>query len=48
MTPKHSFAGLLLTGAGPRLAVAFAIIILLWSGYFWATGTPGALLWASE
>ncbi|MEM6275437.1 MAG: hypothetical protein AAF714_00690 [Pseudomonadota bacterium] len=48
MTPKQSFAGLLLVGAGPRLAVACVIILLLWGGFFWATGTPGPMLWASQ
>ncbi|MEL6335383.1 MAG: hypothetical protein AAFQ88_01930 [Pseudomonadota bacterium] len=35
--------GLLLLGAGPRLAVALLILGLLWAGFFWATTSPGAL-----
>lgn len=31
---------LLLTGAGPRLAIAAVIILFLWAGFFWATGLP--------
>lgn len=31
-------AGLLLLGAGPRLAVAGVIVLALWVGFFWATG----------
>lgn len=34
---------LLLVGAGPRLAVAVLIVLLLWAGFFWATATPGGL-----
>lgn len=34
---------LLLLGAGPRLAVAALVVVLLWAGFFWATSTPGAL-----
>ncbi len=34
---------LILTGAGPRLAIGAVIVALLWLGFFWATATPGAL-----
>ena len=34
---------LLLLGAGLRLAAAALIVAVLWAGFFWATGTPGAL-----
>ncbi|MEM6608091.1 MAG: hypothetical protein AAF689_05875 [Pseudomonadota bacterium] len=43
MTPKNRTLGLLLVGAGPRLAMAALIMAVLWAGFFWATATPGAL-----
>ncbi len=42
MRPDVSNLRLLLVGAGPRLAIAIAIIVVLWLGFFWATGNPGA------
>lgn len=33
---------LLLIGVGPRLAIALAVVVALWLGFFWATATPGA------
>lgn len=41
MKGSHRWPGLLLAGAGSRLAVAGAVILLLWAGFFWATGMPG-------
>lgn len=41
---KGTILGLLLLGAGTRLAMAALVVALIWLGFFWATGTPGALL----
>lgn len=38
MSKHDKMAGLLLLGAGPRLAVAAVIALALWAGFFWATG----------
>ena len=35
--------GLLLAGAGHRLALAAVIVLVLWLGFLWATAQPGAL-----
>ena len=35
---------LLLAGAGSRLAIAGAVILCLWLGFFWATGLPVPLV----
>lgn len=44
MTPwRHTARGMLLIGAGPRLAGAALIAMLLWALFFWATSTPGSL-----
>ena len=43
MSTKTKAIGLLLVGAGPRLAVALLIVAALWAGFFWATATPGTL-----
>ena len=34
---------LLLVGALPRLAIAGAVVLLLWLGFIWATAAPGGL-----
>ncbi|MEM6729015.1 MAG: hypothetical protein AAF618_10985 [Pseudomonadota bacterium] len=43
MKTSRQVYGLLIVGAGPRLVGAAAIVALLWAGFFWVTGTPGAL-----
>ena len=43
MSARNKAFGLLLVGAGPRLAGAAVIVALLWAGFFWATSSPGAL-----
>ncbi|MEM9707555.1 MAG: hypothetical protein AAF871_02095 [Pseudomonadota bacterium] len=43
MKTRGRAIGLLLAGAGPRLAGAALIVAALWVGFFWATATPGAL-----
>lgn len=40
---KAEIHRLLLVGVLPRLLVAAGVISALWLGFFWATGTPGAL-----
>jgi hypothetical protein len=42
MSARGTIARLLLTGAGPRLAGAAVIVLLLWAGFFWAITPPGA------
>ena len=42
MKPSNRTLQLLLVGAGPRLAVAVVISVLLFLGFFWATMPPGA------
>lgn len=32
---------LLTLGAAPRIAIALALIALLWAGFFWATAPMG-------
>ncbi|MEL6915351.1 MAG: hypothetical protein AAFP13_12705 [Pseudomonadota bacterium] len=48
MKLQDRWSGLLLAGAGARLVVAAGIVLLLWLGFFWATGTPGSLLEAGR
>ena len=43
MNERPPMFRLLLLGAGPRLAGAALVVVLLWAGFFWATSTPGAL-----
>lgn len=43
MNNRRTAFRLLLVGAGPRLAGAAFLILLLWLGFYWATSTPGAL-----
>ena len=40
---RNQVFGLILIGAGRRLALATLIAIALWALYFWATSSPGAL-----
>jgi hypothetical protein len=37
----NSNSRLLLTGIGPRLAVAILVSAVLWGGFFWATAGVG-------
>jgi hypothetical protein len=39
--PEGRRPGLLLLGAGPRLAGAALVVAALWAGFLWATATPG-------
>ncbi|MEM8792489.1 MAG: hypothetical protein AAGE80_12790 [Pseudomonadota bacterium] len=43
MKERSPILRLLLMGAGPRLLGAAFIVLLLWTAFFWATSTPGAL-----
>lgn len=38
MSARNNDIGLLLVGAGPRLAVVAIIVLALWAGFFWVTG----------
>ncbi|WP_236626291.1 hypothetical protein [Actibacterium mucosum] len=40
MNLKENGFGLLLTGAAQRVSVAALVVVLLWTGFFWATGLP--------
>ena len=35
--------GLVSMGAGARLVVAALVVAAIWTGFLWATATPGAL-----
>jgi len=41
--PSGDGFGLIMLGAGRRVAVAAFIIAALWALFFWATSTPGGL-----
>ena len=42
-TRRRKKVGLLLLGAGPRLASAAFVAAALWTAFFWATSVPGSL-----
>jgi len=40
-TARRRDLALLLLGAGPRLAVAVLLALVLWAGFLWAIASPG-------
>lgn len=43
MKRLHTGIGLIMLGAGQRIAIAAVLIAALWALFFWATSSPGAL-----
>ncbi|MEM9307460.1 MAG: hypothetical protein AAGA74_09190 [Pseudomonadota bacterium] len=48
MSKRNRSFDLLLVGAGPRLAAAGVLVVMLWAGFFWATGVSLPFTSASQ